>query len=98
MNELTNNNPQGLHWVFRMFALPYAVVEKAAYIYRKVRYRKLSHGRVVSELVAGSAYAACREMSNPLTLKDIAADNNIKRKHIAKSVDYCLSKLILKFH
>jgi transcription initiation factor TFIIB len=44
-------------------ALPYAVVEKAAYIYRKAQYKKLSRGRLVSELIAASVYAACREMS-----------------------------------
>src|SRR5919198_5215220 len=77
-------------------ALPYAVVEKAAYIYRKAQYKKLSRGRVVSELIAASVYAACREMSTPITLKDIAAASNIKRKHLAKAYRFLLIELDIK--
>jgi transcription initiation factor TFIIB len=65
--------------------LPYAVVEKAAYIYRKAHERKLVRGRLVSALVAASIYIACREMSTTRTLKDIAAASNIKRKQLAKA-------------
>jgi transcription initiation factor TFIIB len=77
-------------------ALPYAVVEKAAYIYRKAQYKKLSRGRLVSELITASAYAACREMSTPITLKDIAAASNIKRKHLAKAYRFLLIELDIK--
>jgi transcription initiation factor TFIIB len=66
-------------------ALPYAVVEKAAYIYRKAQYKKLARGRLVSGLVAASVHIACREMSTTRTLKDIAAASGIKRKHLAKA-------------
>jgi transcription initiation factor TFIIB len=66
-------------------ALPYVVVEKAAYIYRKAHERKLSRGRLVSGLVAASVHIACREMSTTRTLKDIAAASNIKRKQLAKA-------------
>jgi transcription initiation factor TFIIB len=76
--------------------LPYAVVEKAAYIYRKAQYKKLSRGRLVSELVAASVYAACREMSTLRTLKDIAAASNIKRKHLAKAYRLLLIELDIK--
>src|ERR687884_601693 len=65
--------------------LPYVVVEKAAYIYRKAHERKLVRGRLVSALVAASIYIACREMSTTRTLKDIAAASNIKRKQLAKA-------------
>src|ERR671932_1321166 len=65
--------------------LPYVVVEKAAYIYRKLHGRKLSRGRPVSALVAASVHIACREMNTPRTLKDIAAASNIKRKQLAKA-------------
>ena len=77
-------------------ALSHAVVEKAAYIYRKVHSRKLSRGRVSSELVAASVYTACREMSTPLTLKDIAAVSNIKRKHLAKAYRFLVIELDIK--
>jgi transcription initiation factor TFIIB len=65
--------------------LPYVVVEKAAYIYRKAHERKLSRGRLVTALVAASVHIACREMNTPRTLKDIAAASNIKRKQLAKA-------------
>jgi transcription initiation factor TFIIB len=65
--------------------LPYVVVEKAAYIYRKAHDKKLSRGRLLSALVAASIYIACREMNTPRTLKDIAAASNIKRKQLAKA-------------
>jgi transcription initiation factor TFIIB len=65
--------------------LPYVVVEKAAYIYRKAHERKLSRGRLVIALVAASVHIACREMNTPRTLKDIAAASNIKRKQLAKA-------------
>ena len=65
--------------------LPYVVVEKAAYIYRKAHERKLSRGRLVTAIVAASVHIACREMNTPRTLKDIAAASNIKRKQLAKA-------------
>jgi len=65
--------------------LPYVVVEKAAYIYRKAHERKLSRGRLVTALVAASVHIACREMNTPRTLKDIAAASNITRKQLAKA-------------
>src|SRR5919197_2520338 len=76
--------------------LPYAVVEKAAYIYRKAQYKKLSRGRLVSGLMAASVYTACREMSTIRTLKDIAAASNIKRKHLAKAYRFLLIELDIK--
>jgi transcription initiation factor TFIIB len=76
--------------------LPYAVVEKAAYIYRKAQDKKLSRGRLVSELIAASVYTACREMSTLRTLKDIAAASNIKRKQLAKAYRFLLIELDIK--
>ena len=76
--------------------LPYVVVEKAAYIYRKAHERKLSRGRLVSGLVAASVHIACREMSTTRTLKDIAAASNIKRKQLAKAYTLLLVELDIK--
>jgi transcription initiation factor TFIIB len=76
--------------------LPYVVVEKAAYIYRKAHDRKLSRGRLVSGLVAASVHIACREMSTTRTLKDIAAASNIKRKQLAKAYTLLLIELDIK--
>jgi transcription initiation factor TFIIB len=76
--------------------LPYVVVEKAAYIYRKAHERKLVRGRLVSALVAASIYIACREMSTTRTLKDIAAASNIKRKQLAKAYTLLHMELDIK--
>jgi transcription initiation factor TFIIB len=85
-----------LHILKDKLTLPYAVVEKAAYIYRKAQYKKLSRGRLGSGLMAASVYAACREMSTLRTLKDIAAASNIKRKHLAKAYRFLLIELDIK--
>jgi transcription initiation factor TFIIB len=77
-------------------ALPDAVVEKAAYIYRKAKSNGLTRGRTISGLVAASIYAACREMGTPRTLKDIAAAANINRKYLAKAYRLLLIELDIK--
>src|SRR5919202_2774951 len=77
-------------------ALPYVVIEKAAYIYRKAHERKLSRGRLISGLVAASVHIACREMNTTRTLKDIAAASNIKRKQLAKAYTLLFIELDIK--
>ena len=77
-------------------ALPDAVVEKTAYIYRKVQKRGLVRGRTITALLAASAYIACREIGIPRTLRDIASASNIKRKHLAKAYRLLLVELNLK--
>ena len=77
-------------------ALPDAVVEKSAYIYRKAQEKGLVRGRAIPGLVAASVYAACREMSTLRTLKDIAAAANINRKHLAKIYRLLLIELDIK--
>jgi transcription initiation factor TFIIB len=77
-------------------ALSYAVVEKIAYIYRKILGKGLVRGRTTSGLMAATTYAGCREMETPLTLNDIAAASNIKRKDIARNYRMLLSELDLK--
>ena len=77
-------------------ALSDAVVEKIAYIYRKVQHRGLIRGRTISGLIAAAIYAGCREMETPWTLKDIAAASNVKRKDIARNYRMLLFELNLK--
>ncbi|MFL6319013.1 MAG: transcription initiation factor IIB family protein [Nitrososphaeraceae archaeon] len=77
-------------------ALPYVVVEKAAYIYRKAHDRKLARGRAVSGLIAASVYIACREMSTTRTLNDVAAASNIKRKQLTKAYRFLVMELDIK--
>jgi transcription initiation factor TFIIB len=78
-------------------ALSDSVVEKAAYIYRKVQDRGLIRGRTISGFMAAAIYAACREIGTPYTLRDIAVVGNIKRKDIARNYRKLLFELDLKF-
>ncbi len=61
-------------------ALSDAVIEKAAYIYRKALEKKLVRGRSIHGMMGSALYAACREVETPRTLKDIAETTNIKKK------------------
>jgi len=73
-----------------------AVIEKAAYIYRKALEKGLVRGRSISALIASALYAACRDTETPRTLKDIANSSNIKRKDIARCYRLLLRELGLK--
>ncbi|MBM2852829.1 MAG: tfb [Candidatus Nitrosotenuis sp.] len=73
-----------------------AVVEKAAYIYRKALEKGLVRGRSISALIASALYAACRDTETPRTLKDIGSASNIKRKDIARCYRLLLRELSLK--
>ena len=52
--------------------LPYLVIEKTAYIYRKIQQRGLVRGRPIKIVVATSLYIVCREMEIPKTLTEFA--------------------------
>lgn len=65
-------------------ALADAVIEKAAYIYRKAMEKKLVRGRSIQGLVAACLYAACRDTETPRTLDDVAKGINIRRKDVAR--------------
>ena len=62
-----------------------AVVERAAYIYRKSIPLISARGRSLNTLVAASLYAACRSTQTPRTLKDIGEAANLDRLDIARS-------------
>jgi transcription initiation factor TFIIB len=64
--------------------LPEAIVEKAAYIFRKAHQRGMIRGRSISAVMAASIYIACRQMEASRTLDDIATISNVKRKSIAR--------------
>jgi transcription initiation factor TFIIB len=72
------------------------IVEKTAYIYRKVQERRLIRGRTIDGMLAAAVYIACREMDTPRTLKDIAAASNIKSKGIAKNYRILVFELGIK--
>ena len=77
-------------------ALTNAVIEKAAYIYRKSMERKLVRGRSIQGLVAACIYAACRDTETPRTLVDIANGINIRRKDVARCYRLIYRELELK--
>jgi len=77
-------------------ALTNAVIEKAAYIYRKAMERKLVRGRSIQGLVAACLYASCRNTETPRTLDDIANGINIRRKDVARCYRLIFRELDLK--
>jgi len=77
-------------------ALTNAVIEKAAYIYRKAMERKLVRGRSIHGLVAACIYAACRNTETPRTLDDVADGINIRRKEVARGYRLIFRELDLK--
>lgn len=58
--------------------LPPAVIEKAAYIYRKVQEDGLVKGRKINTVLGASLYVACREFSIPRTIMEVINANNGK--------------------
>jgi transcription initiation factor TFIIB len=77
-------------------ALSDAVIEKAAYIYRKALDKGLVKGRSISALIASALYAACRDTETPRTLKDVSDAGNIKKKDIARCYRLIHQELELK--
>ncbi|MGI0008044.1 MAG: transcription initiation factor IIB, partial [Nitrosopumilaceae archaeon] len=77
-------------------AIPDAVIEKAAYIYRKAVAKKMTRGRNISGLICASLYAACRETDTPRTLQDIMHAGNINKKNLSVSYRNLIKILDLK--
>jgi len=73
-----------------------AVLEKAAYIYRKANEKKLVKGRSIHGLVAACMYAACRDTGTPRTLDDVADGINVRRKDVARCYRLIFRELELK--
>jgi transcription initiation factor TFIIB len=73
-----------------------AIVEKAAYVYRKAQERMLIRGRTTSGILTAAIYIACRELGTPRTLKDISVDSNVKLKEVARSYRLLYFELDLK--
>jgi len=73
-----------------------AILEKAAYIYRKALQKGLVRGRSISALIAAALYAACRDTETPRTLNDVGQAANIKRKDIARCYRLLHKELNLK--
>jgi transcription initiation factor TFIIB len=98
-NSEDRNLRQALNELTRIkdkIALSTNVLEKAAYLYRKVLEKKLVRGRSISAMLAASLYAACRDTETPRTLKDVSAAANVKRKDIARCYRLLYHELDLK--
>lgn len=72
------------------------IIEKTAYIYRKVEGRRLVKGRTIPGMLAAAVYLACREAGIPRTLKDISQNSNIKRKEIGRNIRILTVELSIK--
>ena len=64
--------------------LPEHVVEKSAYLFRKVEQKKLLAGRSNQSVLCAVVYIACRITNTPRTLNDIADAAGIKKKVIQR--------------
>ncbi|WP_316505477.1 transcription factor TFIIB [Nitrosopumilus sp.] len=64
--------------------LPEHVVEKSAYLFRKVEQKRLLHGRSNQSVLCAVVYMACRITDTPRTLNDIADAAGIKKKVIQR--------------
>ena len=99
-NNSTDRNLQhALATLLKMkekLSLSEAIVEKAAYIYRKALEKKLVRGRSISALIAASLYAACRESGTPRTIKEVSNAIDIKRRDLAVCYRMLLRELELK--
>jgi len=77
-------------------ALTDAVIEKAAYIYRKALEKNLVRGRSIEGVLAAAVYASCRDAETPRTLNDVSGAINLKRKDLSKNYRMLVNELGLK--
>ncbi|MDE1862293.1 MAG: transcription initiation factor IIB [Thaumarchaeota archaeon] len=73
-----------------------AVVERAAYIYRKAMGRKIIRGRTIGAMVLSALYVSCRESNVPRTLQDIARVGNVSFKDLSRTYRVLVKSLDLQ--
>lgn len=76
--------------------LPESVIEKIAYLYRKIQDRGMVKGRTIKGVLAVASYIACRELEIPRTLKEIAIISNVHEKEISRIYRKVMVELDLK--
>lgn len=76
--------------------LPDNVIEKAAYIYRKVQQQGMVKGRTIAVTLAASVYVASREAGVPRTLAEIASLSNTSLKELSRTYRLIVLNLDLK--
>lgn len=66
-------------------ALPEHVVEKSAYLFRKIEQKKLLPGRSNQAILCTVVYIACRITDTPRTITDVAKAGGVKNKIIYRN-------------
>ena len=61
-----------------------AVIERAAYLYRKALTKNITRGRTISGTILSALYVSCRESNVPRTLQEIAQAGNISEKNLSR--------------
>ena len=74
-------------------ALPEAVIEKTAYLFRKISAKKMLAGRSTSGILCATIYISCRLTNTPRTLQDIADAGNVKKKNLQRVYRYLSKEL-----
>ncbi|MGA7369125.1 MAG: transcription initiation factor IIB [Nitrososphaeraceae archaeon] len=87
---------QSLEILKGKLGLPDNVIEKAAYIYRKVQQLGMVKGRTIAATLAASIYVASREAGIPRTLAEIATLNNTSYKELSRVYRLIVLNLDLK--
>ncbi|MEK0370524.1 MAG: transcription initiation factor IIB, partial [Nitrosopumilus sp.] len=73
-----------------------AIIERAAYFYRKASEKKLIRGRTIKGIVGACIYAACRDLGTTRTIIEISKCMQEKRNIIAKSYRLLFRQLSLE--
>jgi len=73
-----------------------AIIERAAYFYRKASEKKLIRGRTVKGIVGACIYAACRDLGTTRTIIEISKCMEERRNIIAKSYRLLFQQLSLE--
>lgn len=86
-SQIQNTKERNLYFAFiqlqrlnDILSLHHLVIEKAVYIYSKIRQRKRTNGVSIKLVIVSALYIACREMDIPRTLKEISGISNIDEK------------------
>lgn len=79
-----------------MLRLSDAIVEKAAYIYRRAQEQRLVRGRTMRAVMGAAIYIVQREMGISGTLDDIIRATNTKEKDLARAYRILIRELDLK--
>jgi transcription initiation factor TFIIB len=76
--------------------LPNSVIEKAAYIYRKMLEKDLIKKTTITTAITVASYIACRELKIPRTLDELALISNTDKKILMKFYRYVILELDIK--